>query len=218
MAQRIFIVDDHPLMRRGYAYLIEAEEDLVMCGEAGDALEALDKVGDCRPDLVVIDISLGGMSGLELIKRLQAQHPDLPLLVVSTHDESLFAERALQAGARGYVMKSEVDVTIVEAVRRVLRGSYYVSEAISNKIVHQFQHHGGSLAAEDEAPLSRLTDRELEVFEQIGLGRTTREIADALMISAKTVDSHRRHIKRKLGLEKTTELQRRAVLYYERVG
>jgi len=211
MKRKIFVVDDHPVMRKGYQFLIDQEPDLVVCGEAGTALEALEKVSEEHPDLMLVDISLGGMSGLELIKKVHAQYPELATLVVSTHDESLYGERALRAGARGYVMKSEADGVIVEAIRRVLHGGYYVSERMSDKILRQFQQQGTSLVA--ETSVQQLSDRELEVFELMGQGMTTQEIAEALVISPKTVESHRGRIKAKLAIETTTELMRRATLW-----
>ena len=210
---QIFIVDDHPVMRRGYANLIQEEIDLEVCGEAGEGLEALEKIRRLEPDLVISDLTLGsGMSGLELIKTLQVERPELPILVVSMHDESLYADRALKAGAKGYVMKAEADTTIVKAIRRVLRGGLYVSEAVSEKILMQF---AGGRVEESASPLEQLSDRELEVFEHIGHGRTTQEIAEAMGISPKTVESYRARIKEKLGLEQNTELIRRAVQWVE---
>lgn len=210
---RIFIVDDHPVMRRGYANIIREEMDLEVCGEAGEGMEALEKIRKLRPDLVISDLTLGsGIGGLELIKTLQAELPDLPILVVSMHDESLYADRALKAGAKGYVMKAEADTIIVKAVRRVLRGGIYVSEEVSEKILMHFA--GGHLDA-GQSPLEGLSDRELEVFEHLGHGRTTEEIAEAMLISPKTVESYRSRIKEKLAVEHNTELIRRAVQWVE---
>ncbi len=210
---RIFIVDDHPVMRRGYTTIIREELDLEICGEAGEGLEALEKIRACEPDLVISDLTLGsGMGGLELIKTLQTERPDLPVLVVSMHDEFIYADRALKAGAKGYVMKAEADTTIVKAVRRVLRGGIYVSEAISEKILFQF---ASGHAQEGKSQMAGLSDRELEVFEHMGLGRTTQEIADAMLLSPKTVESYRARIKEKLGVEHNTELIRRAVQWVE---
>lgn len=209
----IFIVDDHPVMRRGYASIIEEEMDLEVCGEAGDALEALDKIRETDPDLVIADLTLAGsMSGLELIKMLKAERPQLPILVVSMHDESLYAERVLRAGAKGYVMKDVVDAVIVKAIRRVLRGGLYVSEEISEKIL--LQYAGGHFDAE-HSPLEGLSDRELEVFEHIGRGLSTHQIADTMLISPKTVDSYRARLKEKLGIESHIELLRRATQWVE---
>lgn len=214
MKRRIFVVDDHPVMRKGYQFVIDQEPDLEACGEAGGALEALEKIPGARPDLVLVDISLGGISGLELIKDLQVHYPDLPALVISTHDEALYGERALLAGARGYLMKSEVDVTVVEAIRRILDGGFYLSEQMGTRILLQYQRMGRRLAEESD-PLQRLSDRELEIFELMGQGLTTQEIADALVISPKTVESHRGRIKTKLAIDTTTELLQRATLWVE---
>lgn len=216
MKRKIFVVDDHPIMRKGYQFLLAQEPDLEVCGEAGTALEALERIAEARPDLVVVDITLGGMSGLELVKHLQAQWPELPTLVVSTHDEALYGERALLAGARGYIMKNEVDTAVVEAIRRVLRGGFYLSEAMSTQILTRFQRQGSLPAAGDANPIRRLTDRELEVFERIGQGLTTQQIAEALLISPKTVESHRGRIKEKLAVATTTMLVQRATLWVER--
>lgn len=216
MKKTIFVVDDHPVIRKGYQFLIGQEPDLEVAGEAGSAREALEKIPEVEPDIAVIDITLGGMSGLELIKHLQARLPELPILVVSTHDESLYAERALLAGARGYVMKSEVDAVVVEAIRRILRGRFYLSEEMDTKILLQYQRTGELPDSDDSDPLQQLSDRELEVFELMGHGNTTREIAEALMISPKTVESHRGRIKKKMAIDNTTELLQRATLWVER--
>lgn len=211
--KNIYIVDDHPVMRRGYVNLIREELDLEVCGEAGEALDALAQIRTQCPDLVVCDLTLGGgMSGLELIKSLKAEFPELPVLVVSMHDESLYADRALRAGARGYVMKAEADTTVVKAIRRVLDGGIYVSEDVSEKIL--LQYIGGRVNPAS-SPLAGLSDRELEVFEHLGHGLSTHEIAEAMMISPKTVESYRARIKEKLGLDRNAELIRRAVQWVE---
>lgn len=220
MKRRIFVVDDHPVMRKGFRFLMDQEPDLEVCGEADSAPAALEAIPEAAPDLVIVDLSLGGMGGLELIKTLQTQQPDLPLLVVSTHDESLYGERALMAGARGYVMKSEVDTVVVEAVRRVLRGGVYLSDQMSTKILLQYRRTE-NLPTEDAddpgaASVQQLSDRELEVFELIGQGYSTQQIADALMISPKTVDSHRGRIKDKLAVPSTNRLLQRATLWVDR--
>jgi DNA-binding NarL/FixJ family response regulator len=212
MSHRIFIVDDHPVMRRGYAYLIGAEMDLEVCGEAASAREALDRIPDAQPDLSIVDLTLKGMGGLELIKRLQSQHPDILILVVSMHDETLYADRALRAGARGYIMKSEVESVVVDAIRRILNGGVHVSDALSTKILLQY---AGASPSEEDSPLERLSDRELEVFEYMGRGSTTREIADKLALSPKTIDSYRSRIKEKMAIDSNNELTRRAVLWVE---
>lgn len=212
MPQRIFVVDDHPVMRRGYAYLINAEMDLEICGEADSARDALDKFPDAEPDLMIVDLTLKGMGGLELIKRLQTQHPDLPVLVISMHDESLYADRALRAGARGYIMKSEVESVVVKAIRHILEGGVYVSDALSTKILLRYT---GATPGEGNSPLDQLSDRELEVFEYMGRGFTTREIADKLALSPKTIDSYRTRVKEKLAIDSNAELMRRAVMWVE---
>ena len=202
-------------MRRGYSYLVDAEIDLEICGETGAALEALEQIPDVDPDLVIVDLTLEGMGGIELIKRLQSTDPDLPILVVSMHDESLYADRALRAGARGYIMKSEVESTVVEAIREILDGGIYVSEEFSTQVLMQY---AGASGSKDESPLEQLSDRELEVFEYMGRGFETREIAEKLVLSPKTIDSYRARIKEKLSIESNAELTRRAVLWVESQG
>jgi DNA-binding NarL/FixJ family response regulator len=216
MKYRIFILEDHPIMRRGYRTLINGEMDIEVCGEAETAIEALKKIPAAAPDLVIADISLEGINGIDFIKRLQSEQPGLEVLVVSMHEESLYAERALQAGAAGYVMKKEADSSVITAIRRVLGGRYYVSDRIEDQIMLQF---AGRMAAKkvtgQGASIAQLSDRELEAFELHGRGLTTREMAAAMNISPKTVATHRGRIKMKLGIENTTELMRRAVLWIE---
>lgn len=216
MKYRIFILEDHPIMRRGYRTLINGEMDIEVCGEAETAIEALDMIPKTAPDLVIVDISLEGMNGIEFIKRLQAEQPGLEVLVVSMHEESLYAERALQAGAAGYIMKREADSSVITAIRRVLGGRYYVSDRIEDQIMLQF---AGRMPAKEvtgqDSSMAQLSDRELEVFELHGRGLTTREMAAAMNISPKTVATHRGRIKTKLGIESTPELVRRAVLWIE---
>lgn len=202
-------------MRRGYAFLVEAEMDMEICGETGTAREALEQIPDADPDLVIVDLTLEGMGGLELIKRLQSKYPDLPLLVVSMHDESLYADRALQAGARGYIMKSEVESEVVKAIRRILDGGVFLSEELSTKILLQYT---GASTEDEDSPLEQLSDRELEVFEYMGRGFTTREIAEKLVLSPKTIDSYRTRVKEKLSIESNAELMRRAVVWVETQG
>ena len=213
MRYKIFVVDDHPVMRLGYAALINREPDLVVCGEAGTAEEALEKI--TAPDLIIVDISMEGMGGLELIRHLRAYQPALPVLVVSMHDELLYGERALRAGARGYIMKSEVDTTIVEAIRHILSGGFYVSNRMSAKILLQYSDR--RLDAE-QSSIERLSDRELDVFKLMGQGLSTREIAEALHISPKTVESHRRRMKIKLAIDSTAMLLQRAVQWAQQEG
>lgn len=215
MKRNIFVVDDHSVMRWGYIALINQELDLQVCGEASAALEALEKIPEASPDLAVVDISLEGMNGIELTKYLQTQHPDLPVLIVSMHDESLYGERALRAGARGYIMKREARTKIVEAIRRILNGSYYLSDAMNTKILLQYQ---GRRFDAEQSSIERLSDRELEVFELFGRGYCTREIAEMLLISPKTVESHRTRIKVKLAIESTTALLQHAVQWVQANG
>ncbi len=217
MPKHIFIVDDHPIMRKGYQALLNREPDLQVCGEAGTAEEALDRIPRVtpQPDLVVVDLSMEGMSGIELIKRLQSFRPDLPVLVVSMHDEMLYAERAVRAGARGYIMKKEVDTTVIQAIRKILGGGFYLSERMNNHLMLQYQ--GGGMQHR-KSPIERLSDRELEVFELLGRGFSTQEIAEALHISPKTVETHRGRIKSKLAVHSSTELLQRAVQWAQGVG
>lgn len=216
MKSRIFILEDHPIMRRGYRTLINGEMDLEVCGEAETAAEALEKIPEARPDLVIADISLEGMNGVEFIKRLQTEQPGLEVLVVSMHEESLYAERSLQAGAAGYLMKKEAESRVIPAIRQVLDGRYYVSDRIQDRIMHQFAGRIPSTEpAGQKAVLSQLSDRELEVFELHGRGMSTRQMAEAMSISPKTVATHRGRIKTKLSIESTPELVRRAVVWIE---
>jgi DNA-binding NarL/FixJ family response regulator len=215
MKHRIFIVDDHAITRMGYRYIIGEEMDMAICGEASSALEALEKIPDVQPDLVISDLTMEGMSGLELIKHLKAQQPALPVLVVSMHDESLYAERALRAGARGYIMKSEVDVVVVKAIRRILGGGLFVSDPMGSKILMLFA--GRHLDAA-RSPVETFSDRELEVFEHIGRGLSTQQIADAMLISPKTVDTYRARIKEKLAVETYAELLQHAVRWAQEQG
>lgn len=211
MKRTIFVVDDHPVVRWGYISLINLEPDLEVCGEADTAFEALEKIPEISPDLAIVDISLEGMNGIELTKQLQVLHPDLPVLIVSMHDEILYGDRALRAGARGYIMKREVRTKIVEAIRRLLSGGSYLSDQMSTRLLDQYQ----SGRFDERSPIERLSDRELEVFELYGRGYSTREIAEALFISRKTVESHRNRIKDKLGIESTAQILQRAVQWVQ---
>jgi DNA-binding NarL/FixJ family response regulator len=210
--KRILIVDDHPMMRQGLAQLIGAEQDLAVCGETENAGAALDAVRALKPDLVLADISLPGKNGLELIKDFQVLQPGLPVLVISMHDESLFAERVLRAGGRGYIMKQEGGKKLMQAIRQVLEGKIYVSEKISGGILEALS---GSRAGGESSSMEKLTDRELEVFQLIGQGKGTRDIAEKLHLSVKTVDVHRANIKTKLKLNSASELVRYAVRWVE---
>lgn len=209
--KRVMIVDDHPMMRQGLAQLIDNEPDLKVCAEADTAGQALNLVLSQKLDLVLLDISLPDKSGLELIKDILTQKPELPILVVSMHDETLYAERVLRAGARGYLMKQEGGKKVLEAIRQVLAGKVYVSEKIAVQILEAFSGR----RAEAASPIERLSDREFEVFQLIGQGRTTREIAAHLSLSVKTVEVHRANIKLKLKLKTATDLVRYAVRWTE---
>lgn len=211
--KRIFVVDDHPMMRQGLSQIIGAEPDLAICGEAENARQALDSVVALKPDLVLADISLPGKNGLELIKDFQALLPGLPILVISMHDESLYAERVLRAGGRGYIMKQEGGRKLMQAIRQVLGGQIYVSEKMAALILEVFS--GRRAGAEAASPVENLTDREFEVFQLIAEGKGTREIAELLHLSVKTVDVHRTNIKTKLKLKSASELIRFAVRWSE---
>lgn len=213
--KRIMIVDDHPMMRQGLAQLIGAEADLTVCGEAENAGLALAAIGVLKPELVLVDISLPDKNGLELIKDFQVIQPGLPVLVISMHDESLYAERVLRAGGRGYIMKQEGGKKLMLAIRQVLNGKIYVSEKISVDILEAFS---GRRAGTENSPVEKLTDREFEVFQLIGQGKVMREIAGKLHISVKTVEVHRANIKAKLKKKTAPELICYAVRWSEAQG
>ena len=208
----ILVVDDHPIMRAGLAQLIGQEADMTVCCEAEDAHSALKAIEGCQPDLALVDISLREGSGLDLIKDIRARWPRLPVLVLSMHDEVFYAERVLRAGAKGYVTKAEASAKVIEGIRRVLEGGVYVSEKIASKMIHKLVGGGPDL---DVFPIDRLSDRELQVLELIGEGLQTRDIADKLHLSVKTVDAHREHIKKKLALETANELTKYAIQWVE---
>jgi DNA-binding NarL/FixJ family response regulator len=204
----VLVVDDHPIVRQGLALLINREPDLMVCGEAEEAQSAAQAVAALRPDIVILDISLGGPDGLELLKQLRARDGDLPILVLSMHDESIYAERALRAGANGYIMKQEATELVLTAIRRILAGQIHVPERVASKIVG---HYVRRSTLEARSPIAALSDRELEVFRLIGEGSSTREIAEALHLSVKTVESYQAHIKEKLALRNARELQHHAI-------
>jgi DNA-binding NarL/FixJ family response regulator len=204
----IFIVDDHPIVRQGLMQLINAEEDLCIVGQAEEAYHALKSIRQLRPDLTILDISLKDTSGLELLKEMRSQDPDLLVLILSMHDESLYAERALRAGARGYVMKQEAPQVLLHAIRKVLGGEVYVSDKMSGLLL---QRMVGNRKSAGTLPMDRLTDREMEIFRMIGAGMAVKEIAEKLFLSVKTIEAHREHIKEKLGLKTSAELLRFAI-------
>lgn len=204
---KVFLVDDHPLVRDWLGQLIQRENDLMVCGEAEDTHEAVTKIEQTQPDIVIADISLKSTHGLELVKDLQVRHPKLPVLVLSMHDESLYAERVLRAGAKGYITKQEATKRILLAIRQVLAGQIYISEKMASRMVHKMLGRG----PEQRSPIERLTDRELEVFQLIGRGQGTRRIAAELHLGIKTVESYRARIKEKLKLEDGTQLLQHAI-------
>jgi DNA-binding NarL/FixJ family response regulator len=207
-AKRIVIVDDHPLFRKGLEQLIHSENGFAVCGEANNAPEAMDVIRKLNPDLAIVDLSLPGANGIELIKNIRAEFSKLPILVLSMHDESLYALRALRAGAEGYVMKHEAMTNVIQAIREVFNGRPYLSPAMAAQVITKFAHR----QAEGEADaVERLSDRELEVLELIGKGNDVRQIAKALHLSPKTVETHRSHIKDKLDLKNSREVARFAL-------
>ncbi len=205
---RVFVVDDHPIVRQGLTLLINREADLSVCGEAEDAHTAIQAVTTVKPDILIVDISLNGPDGLDLLKDLRMRYPDLPVLILSMHDEGIYAERALRAGAQGYIMKQEAAEKVLVALRRILSKEIYVSERIANRML---QRYIGSRGAGRPASVADLTDRELEVFRLIGEGHSTRRIAEELHISVKTVESYQAHIKEKLSLRSARELVQHAI-------
>src|SRR5215475_3177807 len=205
---RVFIVDDHPLVREGLTNLINGQDDLIICGEAKNSAEALDGIMKTHPDVALIDISLENESGLELVKQLGSQFPQVALIVLSMHDEALYAERALHAGARGYVMKHETSKSVLASIRQVLEGGVYVSERIVNRIALRLTSARRAAAS---SPVERLSDRELEIFQLLGQGRTPSEIARDLNLSLKTVQAYCARAKEKFGVTSLTELLRAAI-------
>ena len=207
---RILLVDDHAVVRDGLTHLLDAQPDMQVCGQAETAIQALRAVEELQPEFAIIDLTLDGPSGIELLKDLQIRFPKLPVLVLSMHDENLDAERALRAGARGYLAKKKATEMVLVAIRRIVGGDLYVSDRLASKLLHRLiEQPDGSTA------LSALSDRELEVLTLIGQGRGTRQIAEALHLSVKTVESHRQRIKGKLKLEDGAELVRFAVQLVE---
>ena len=211
-ARDVLIVDDHPIVRQGLSQLIGREEDLQVCGEASDVREARVALQQTEPDVVILDLSLRDSDGLELIKDIRARHRRLPVLVLSMHDEAIYAERLLGAGANGYIMKQAAADQLLTAVRRVLAGGIYVSEAVGASMIEKFATGGRSSSTGD--PITRLSNRELQVLNLIGRGKTTRETAANLNLSIKTVESHRQRIKKKLNLQTAAQLVQYAVNWY----
>ncbi len=207
---RVLLIDDHPILRKGLAELINQESDLIVCGEAEEAPKAFEAVGVLNPDVALVDISLKGGNGLELIKNIKARWPDLPLLVLSMHDETLYAERALRAGSLGYIMKEEAIEKVLNAIRHVIAGEIFLSDRMKARMLNQLV---GGRIKQGTTSIDNLSDRELEVFRLIGEGRGTRQIAEELRLSVRTVEAYREYIKDKLNLKNGTELVQHAFQY-----
>ncbi len=212
---RVLLVDDHPIVREGLSRVIDRELDLMVCGTATNSREALSAVAETKPDLAVVDVSLDGSHGIDLVRDLKSRHPGLHVIMLSMHDETLYAERALRAGAKGYVMKREPPQQLLQAMRKVLNGGLCFSEAITSTMLERVSR--GQLR-QAPLPMDRLSNRELEILERSGQGRTTRQIADELHVSMKTVQAHREHLKEKLQLADATSLTRYAVHWVESEG
>lgn len=206
--KRVLIIDDHPLIRHGITQLIQQEEDLVVCGEAQDCCDALEALEKTRPDIVILDITLRNSNGLDFITTIHKQFPTIAVLILSMHDETLYAERALRAGAQGYVMKQDSPEKLIEAIHRVLEGKVYLSEAMTARMLKKI---ASGTPPNELSPADILSARELEVFRLIGKGTATRDIAAQLQVSVKTVDAHRANIKKKLDLKSGAELVQRAI-------
>jgi len=215
---KVLIVDDHPVLRQGIAQLIALENDMAVCGEAADAGEALKVAQETQPDVAIVDISLHDSNGIDLIKDMVIRWPRLPILVLSMHSESFYAERVFRAGAKGYVTKGEPSGKVIEGLRKVLAGDVYVSEKLASKMIGRLM--GGARGDASGFSIDRLSDREFQVFELIGQGMQTREIAQKLHVSVKTIDAHRENIKNKLKLTNATELLKTAIhwVQFERGG
>lgn len=211
--KKVLIVDDHPIVRQGIDLLLRDEEELTVCAEAESVSEALDAIEESQPDIAIVDLSLKESNGLELIKDIRVRYPELMVLVLSMRDEGFYAERVLRAGARGYITKEEGPGKVVEALHKIMAGQIHVSEAMASKVMSKIVDGGGD--SEDQSLVSSLTDRELEIFTLIGNGLPTREIGKRLHISAKTVDSHREHIKEKLQLDNATDLLKHAIQWVQ---
>jgi DNA-binding NarL/FixJ family response regulator len=211
---RILLVEDHEVVREGLARLINHETDMEVCGVASSAGEALEKIGKLKPDLLITDISMEGMNGIEFLKQIKVKHPKVAAIVLSMHDEETYAERALRAGALAFVMKTESSAELMSAIRKAQRGEFHVSERVESGIFERYVHSGQTT----ESPLALLSDRELEVFELLGHGRGSNEIAEQLRHSVKTVDTQRSRIKAKLKIHSFTEMIQRAVQWVEHEG
>jgi DNA-binding NarL/FixJ family response regulator len=206
--KRILLVDDHPITRQGMKALIQQQPDLEVCGEADNAPHAVELFGKLTPDLAILDVALKTSNGIELTKNLKAMSPNFPVLIVSMHDENLYAERAIRAGAMGYLMKQEAGEKIIVAIRRLLQGDIYLNEKVKERMLQRFVNKRGDTA---QFSIDSLSDREMEVFQLIGNGYSTRQIAQKLNLSTKTIDSYREHLKVKLNLHSGAELVRYAI-------
>jgi len=209
---RIFIVDDHAIIREGLTMIINQEEDFEVCGQSEDAAKALKMIKELKPDLVIIDITLKDSSGIELVSDLKRVECDIPALILSMHDESFYADRAIKAGARGYVMKQETYKNLIKAIRKILSGKIYLSEKMTDRMLNSLS---SSQKEPGLSPMERLSKRELEVFELIGQGLSTREIAENIFLSKKTIGAYKEKIKQKLGLKNAAELSRNAFNWFE---
>jgi DNA-binding NarL/FixJ family response regulator len=214
--RKILVVDDHPIVRDGLADLINKEKDIVVCGWAEDIPQTIKAIKNLNPDVVTVDISLGDASGLELIKDIKTRFPSLPILALSMHQESLYAERAIRAGAKGYITKQEATKKVITAIRQVLDGRLYLSEKMKEKVLRSLL--GGNGSGAGTSPIERLTDRELDVFSLLGQGRGTRQIAEQLCLSIKTIETYRSRIKEKLNISSSSELLLYAFQWANRQG
>ena len=208
MKKRILLVDDHPLIRKGIALTLEEDLSFEVCSQLSDAEQALSQINTINPDAAVVDVSLPGMNGIELVKHLRNMKPDLKILIVSRHDEELYAERAIRAGANGYIMKQEAGDVLVKGLHKIFNGGVYVSEAVSSRMLQNMMNNKKPI---DSSPLEILSDRELEVFEHVGRGVTTKEIAERMHVSVKTIETYKARIREKMGLESSHEITRLAI-------
>ena len=211
--RKVFVVDDHPMVRERLAELIRLERDLEICGEAEDAVTALKRIGQLQPDLAIVDITLKDTYGIELVKSLKEREGHIPVLVLSMHDEALYGERAIRAGARGYLNKQEASKKVVAAIRAILAGEVYVSDKMKSAMLQKLSGGGSRAGSGGGSPTDVLSDRELEVFQLLGQGLAVRQVAEMLFVSPKTVEAHREHIKEKLNFKTSAELLRYAIQY-----
>jgi DNA-binding NarL/FixJ family response regulator len=210
---KVFIIDDHPIVRYGITRILNNEPDMIVCGDADNAAEGMDAIDALHPNIVIVDISLKGMDGLQLTRNIRSQHPSLPILILSMHDERMYAHKALRAGARGYVMKEESSEKLVTALRQILSGDIYVSEDVKKNVLHAY---AGKEEASDTSVINKLSSREREVFLLIGTGQTSKLIAGKLCLSIKTIETHRSRIKQKLGLDTAAKLTMAAMEWARR--